>query len=239
LFAIKVEDVVKSYAEVMVLRRIKFSLQPGEVAVILGANGAGKSTLLRILAMLTQPDSGSIDIYGNNIAKNGPQARALTGSVLHSPMLYTDMSVRENLTLFAELYRLKNIDTLIEKNACKVGIQSRLDHRVRTLSHGFQKRAALARALMHEPQLLLLDEPESGLDSRSVSYLENVVEEYRSSGRTILMTTHIIEHALEIADKAIVMTDGYAHIESATTCLDKSNILSAYSHPFSKTSGDL
>ena len=239
LFAIKVEDVVKSYAEVMVLRRIKFSLQPGEVAVILGANGAGKSTLLRILAMLTQPDSGSIDIYGNNIAKNGPQARALTGSVLHSPMLYTDMSVRENLTLFAELYRLKNIDTLIEKNACKVGIQSRLDHRVRTLSHGFQKRAALARALMHEPQLLLLDEPESGLDSRSVSYLENVVEEYRSSGRTILMTTHIIEHALEIADKAIVMTDGYAHIESATTFLDKSNILSAYSHPFSKTSGDL
>ena len=232
LFAIKVEDVVKSYAEVMVLRRIKFSLQPGEVAVILGANGAGKSTLLRILAMLTQPDSGSIDIYGNNIAKNGPQARALTGSVLHSPMLYTDMSVRENLTLFAELYRLKNIDTLIEKNACKVGIQSRLDHRVRTLSHGFQKRAALARALMHEPQLLLLDEPESGLDSRSVSYLENVVEEYRSSGRTILMTTHIIEHALEIADKAIVITDGCVHLESTTTCLNKSNILSAYSHTF-------
>ena len=239
LFAIKVEDVVKSYAEVMVLRRIKFSLQPGEVAVILGANGAGKSTLLRILAMLTQPDSGSIDIYGNDIAKNGPQVRALTGSVLHSPMLYTDMSVRENLTLFAELYRLKNIDTLIEKNACKVGIQSRLDHRVRTLSHGFQKRAALARALMHEPQLLLLDEPESGLDSRSVSYLENVVEEYRSSGRTILMTTHIIEHALEIADKAIVITDGYVHLESARTCLNKSNILSAYPHTFSKTSGDL
>ena len=239
LFAIKVEDVVKSYAEVMVLRRIKFSLQPGEVAVILGANGAGKSTLLRILAMLTQPDSGSIDIYGNDIAKNGPQVRALTGSVLHSPMLYSDMSVRENLTLFAELYRLKNIDTLIEKNACKVGMQSRLNHRVRTLSHGFQKRAALARALMHKPQLLLLDEPESGLDSRSVSYLENVVEEYRSSGRTILMTTHIIEHALEIADKAIVIADGYVNLESTTTCLNKSNILSTYSHAFPKTSGDL
>ena len=239
LFALKVEDVVKSFAEVMVLRRIKFSLQPGEVAVVLGANGAGKSTLLRILAMLTQPDSGSIYIYGKDTAKNGPEARALTGSVLHSPMLYADMSVRENLTLFAELYRLKNINILIEKNAVKVGIQSKLDHRGRTLSHGFQKRAALARALMHEPQLLLLDEPESGLDSRSVSYLENVVEEYRTSGRTILMTTHIIEHALEIADKAIVITDGYVHLESTTTCLNKSNILSAYSHTFSKTSGDL
>ena len=239
LFALKVEDVVKSFAEIMVLRRIKFSLQPGEVAVVLGANGAGKSTLLRILAMLTQPDSGSIYIYGKDTGKNGPEARALTGSVLHSPMLYADMSVRENLTLFAELYRLKNIDILIEKNAVKVGIQSKLDHRVRTLSHGFQKRAALARALMHEPQLLLLDEPESGLDSRSVSHLDNIVEEYRSSGRTILMTTHIIEHALEISDKAIVITDGYVHLESTTTCLNKSNILSAYSHTFSKTSGEL
>jgi heme exporter protein A len=239
LFALKVQDVVKSFAEVMVLRRIKFSLQPGEVAVVLGANGAGKSTLLRILAMLTQPDSGSIYIYGKDTNKNGPEARALTGSVLHSPMLYADMSVRENLTLFAELYRLKNIDILIEKYAVKVGIQSKLDHRVRTLSHGFQKRTALARALMHEPQLLLLDEPESGLDSRSVSHLDNIVEEYRSSGRTILMTTHIIEHALEISDKAIVITDGYVHLESTTTCLNKSNILSAYSHALPKTSGDL
>ena len=239
LFALKVEDVVKSFAEIMVLRRIKFSLQPGEVAVVLGANGAGKSTLLRILAMLTQPDSGSIYIYGKDTAKNGPLARALTGSVLHSPMLYADMSVRENLTLFAELYRLKNIDILIEKNAVKVGIQSKLDHRVRTLSHGFQKRAALARALMHEPQLLLLDEPESGLDSRSVSHLDNIVEEYRSSGRTILMTTHIIEHALEISDRAIVITNGYVHVESTATPLNKSNIVSAYSHTLPKTSGDL
>ena len=239
LLALEVEDVIKSFAETMVLRSINFSLQPGEVAVLLGANGAGKSTLLRILSMLTQPDSGSIAVYGKNTAKNGPEARALTGSVLHSPMLYADMSVRENLILFAELYRLRNIDDLIEKNAVKVGIESRLDQRVRTLSHGFQKRTALARALMHDPQLLLLDEPESGLDSPSVLQLDNVIEEYRNSGRTILMTTHIIEHALEISDKAIAITDGYAHVESTTTRSGKSNILSAFSRSFQKTSGDL
>ena len=189
--------------------------------------------------MLTQPDSGSIAVYGKDTAKNGPEARALTGSVLHSPMLYADMTIRENLILFAELYRLRNIDDLIEKNTVKVGIESRLDHRVRTLSHGFQKRTALARALMHDPQLLLLDEPESGLDSRSVSQLDNVIEEYRNAGRTILMTTHIIEHALEISDKAIVITDGYAHVESTTTRSEKSNILSDFSRSFQKTSGDL
>ena len=154
-------------------------------------------------------------------------------------MLYADMSVRENLILFAELYRLRNINDLIEKNTVKVGIESRLDHRVRTLSHGFQKRTALARALMHDPQLLLLDEPESGLDSPSVLQLDNVIEEYRNSGRTILMTTHIIEHALEISDKAIAITDGYAHVESTTTRSGKSNILSAFSRSFQKTSGDL
>lgn len=239
LLALKVEDVIKSFAETMVLRSIKFSLQPGEVAVLIGANGAGKSTLLRILSMLTQPDSGSVSVYGKDTTKNGPEARALTGSVLHSPMLYADMSVRENLTLFADLYRLKNVDDLIEKNAVKVGIESRLDHRVRTLSHGFQKRTALARALMHDPQLLLLDEPESGLDSRSVSQLDNVIEEYRNSGRTVLMTTHIIEHALEISDKAIAINHGYAHVESTTTRSDKSNILSTFSGSSQKTSGDL
>jgi ABC-2 type transport system ATP-binding protein len=92
---------------------------------------------------------------------------------------------------------------------------------------------------MHDPQLLLLDEPESGLDSRSVSQLDKVIEEYRNAGRTILMTTHIIEHALEISDKAIILTNGYAHVETITTRLEKSNILSAFSRSFQKTSGDL
>jgi len=228
--AIDAKAVVKNFGETAALRGLELVLPPGEVTVLLGSNGAGKSTLLRILAMLTQADSGSVSIYGFNIDQDGPAARRLTGSVLHSPMLYADMTGRENLTFFASLYRLQNIDELIASTAARVGIGSRLDDRVRTLSHGFQKRVALARALMHEPRLLLLDEPESGLDSQSVSRLDELIDEYRRAGRTVVMTTHIVEHGLEIADRAVVLSGGAVALDSSSPGKDSADILSAYSH---------
>lgn len=227
--AVKAEAIVKNFGETAVLRGLDLELPTGEVTVLLGTNGAGKSTLLRILAMLTQVDSGNISMHGVDIANSGPAVRALTGSVLHAPMLYADMSVRENLMFFAEMYRLNNVDDLIASTTARLGIEPRLDHRVRTLSHGFQKRVALARALMHEPQLLLLDEPESGLDSGSVSRLDQIIDDYRSLGRTVVMTTHIVEHALEIADRAVVLHNGTVGLNSTTLSGDKAEILSAYS----------
>ncbi|MDA0597608.1 MAG: heme ABC exporter ATP-binding protein CcmA [Chloroflexi bacterium] len=226
--AVKAEAVVKNFGETAVLRGLNLELPTGEVTVLLGTNGAGKSTLLRILAMLTQVDSGSISMRGADIAQHGPTVRSFTGSVLHSPMLYGDMSVRENLMFFAELYRLENVDYLIATITAKVGIEPRLDHRIRTLSHGFQKRVALARALMHAPQLLLLDEPESGLDSRSVARLDQIIDEYRSQGRTVIMTTHIVEHALEIADRAVVLNNGTVGLTSTNPSQDKAEIIAAY-----------
>lgn len=211
------------------LRDLDLTLPPGEVTVLLGSNGAGKSTLLRILAMLTQADSGSVSVCGIDIARNGPAARKLTGSVLHAPMLYADMTGRENLAFFAGLYRLQNVDELIVSTAARVGIESRLDDRVRTLSHGYQKRVALARALMHDPQLLLLDEPESGLDSQSVSRLDDLIDEYRSDGRTVVMTTHIVEHGLEIADRAVLLSGGNVALESSSPGADAANIIASYS----------
>ena len=227
--AIDARKVVKNFGETAVLRGLDLSLPPGEVTVLLGSNGAGKSTLLRILAMLTQADSGSVSIYGVDLAADGPAARGLTGSVLHSPMLYADMTGRENLMFFASLYRLRNVDELIARTAEQVGIESVLEDRVRTLSHGVQKRVALARALMHAPRLLLLDEPESGLDSQSVSRLDDVIDEYRKAGRTVVMTTHIVEHGLEIADRAVVLSGGVVGLESSTPGQDRANILAAYS----------
>ena len=227
--AVEARAVVKNFGETAVLRGLELALPPGEVTLLLGPNGAGKSTLLRILAMLTQVDSGSVSIHGVDLAQKGPAARGLTGSVLHSPMLYADMTVRENLTFFAGLYRLQNISDLIASNASRVGIEANLDDRVRTLSHGFQKRVALARALMHEPRLLLLDEPESGLDSHAVSQLDNVIDEYRKAGRTVVMTTHIVEHGLEIADRAIVLSGGVVGFESSSPGAERASILAAYS----------
>ena len=227
--AVKVESVVKNFGETAVLRGLDLELPTGGVTVLLGTNGAGKSTLLRILAMLTQADSGSVSILGADISENGPAVRALTGSALHSPMLYADMTVRENLMFFAEMYRLNDVDDLIDQTTSKVGIEPRLDHRVRTLSHGFQKRVALARALMHEPQLLLLDEPESGLDSQSVAMLDRIIDEYRSSGRTVVMTTHIVEHALGLADRAVVLNGGRVGLNSDSPEKDQAAIQEAYS----------
>ncbi len=235
--AVKTEAVVKNFGETAVMRGLDLELPAGEVTVLLGTNGAGKSTLLRILAMLTQIDSGSVSIHGSDIAKNGPAIRAMTGSVLHSPMLYADMSVRENLMFFAEMYRLENVDDLIVKTTSQVGIEPRLDHRIRTLSHGFQKRVALARALMHDPQLLLLDEPESGLDSQSVSRLEKIIDNYRSTGRTVVITTHIVEHALELADRAVVLNSGTVGLTSTNPSQDRAEILAANSSE--STSGAL
>ena len=227
--AVKVEVVVKNFGETAVLRDLNLELPRGEITVLLGTNGAGKSTLLRILAMLTQIDSGTVSIFGTDIATSGPAVRALTGSVLHSPMLYADMSVRENLMFFADMYRLENVDDLIAQTAVRVGIEPRIGDRVRTLSHGLQKRVALARALMHDPQLLLLDEPESGLDSQSVDRLDRILDEYRSSGRTVVMNTHIVEHALELADRAVVLFDGRVGFNSENPQLDREAIQEIYS----------
>ena len=227
--AVKVESVIKNFGETAVLRDLNLELPRGEITVLLGTNGAGKSTLLRILAMLTQIDSGTVSIFGADIATSGPAVRALTGSVLHSPMLYADMSVRENLMFFADMYRLENVDDLIAQTAIRVGIEPRIGDRVRTLSHGLQKRVALARALMHDPQLLLLDEPESGLDSQSVDRLDRILDEYRSSGRTVVMTTHIVEHALELADRAVVLFDGRVGFNSENPQLDREAIQEIYS----------
>jgi heme exporter protein A len=129
---------------------------------------------------------------------------------------------------FAEMYRLEGIEELIAETSSKVGIEPRLDHRVRTLSHGFQKRVALARALMHEPQLLLLDEPESGLDSQSVEMLDRIIDEYRSFGRTVVMTTHIIEHALDLADRAVVLSGGRVGFNSDSPKRDQAAIQEVY-----------
>jgi heme exporter protein A len=227
--AVKADAVVKNFGETAVLRGLYLDLPTGEVTVLLGTNGAGKSTFLRILAMLTEIDSGSISMHGVDVAQKGPIVRAMTGSVLHSPMLYADMTIRENLMFFAEMYRLEGVDELIASITAQVGIEPRIDDRVRTLSHGFQKRVALARALMHEPQLLLLDEPESGLDSDSVEQLDRIIENYKSMGRTVVMTTHIVEHAMEIADRAVVLNNGIVGLNKTNPSGNREEILAAYS----------
>ncbi len=172
------------------LSGIDLAILEGSVAIISGANGSGKSTLLRIIATLSKPSSGKVEVFGHDTQSHGETVRAMTGAMMHSPMLYSDLTVHENLTLFAQLCRLNDINSRIESVSRRLGIIELLNDSVRQLSHGFQKRVALARSIMHAPPLLLLDEPETGLDTVGLDALQEIVGEWRTSGRSAIIATH-------------------------------------------------
>ena len=140
------------------------SVDWGETAAALGPNGSGKTTLLRLLSGLARPDAGAIRVAGLDPSRSGEEVRRAVGVVTHEPLLYDDLSGYENLRFVGRMFRLDRIEERIEEVAARLDVASRLHQRVALLSHGLRKRFTIARALLHEPRVLLLDEPESGLD---------------------------------------------------------------------------
>ena len=204
----EIRAIDKSWGEVTALRGVDLTARPNEALVLFGPNGAGKTTLLRILATLTRPDAGAVTVNGYDVTRQGELARQTTGALLHSPMLYADLTGRENLRFYARMFRMSDPERRIAEVAERLQVTHRLDDRVRTLSHGLAKRVALARALLHAPRLLLLDEPESGLDQSALKLLEGVIAEYRTGDRAIIITTHSVEHGLHWADHVAVIFRG-------------------------------
>ncbi len=202
------EGVVKRFGALTVLNGVDLTVNTGQTVAILGENGSGKTTLLRIAATLTSPTSGDIAVKGLDAVRQSADARLHIGAVMHSPMLYLDLTVRENLKLFATLCRLDAIEQRVDDAARRLGLTARLDERVRRLSHGYRKRVAIARAIIHVPPLLLLDEPATGLDEASLETLVEIIEEWKSEGRAVLTTTHRIDFATRTASAAYRMRDG-------------------------------
>lgn len=217
---IEVKQLTKSYGPTGVLRRLDLAAPSGAALMLLGPNGAGKTTLLRILATLTRPDSGAITIHGIDATKQGELVRQNIGVVMHSPMLYGDLTVKENLVFFARMFRLAEPEQRIRELLERVEMDRKSDTRLRHLSHGQQKRVALARALLHSPRTLLLDEPESGLDQRAVAILSGIVNEFRSPGRSVVMTTHRLELGLEVADTVAVLERGRVTLHEPVSNVD-------------------
>lgn len=213
----------KDYGDRSVLRNVDVAVPWGQIAVMFGANGAGKTTLLRVIAGLSRPDNGEVHIAGHRMRRSGGRARHLVGFVGHQTLLYQDLTSRENLLFCAKLYGIPQPRPRIEAVLEQLNLSDRVDRRVRTLSHGMQKRLSVARAILHEPAVLLLDEPESGLDADSVDALGSLLSDWSSSGRTALLTTHSAEIGQSWADRTFVLERGRL-AERSQTVLEPSPV---------------
>ena len=225
--AVSAIGVRKDYGDRAVLRGIDLSVGWGEIAVLFGANGAGKTTLLRVLAGLARPDSGSVHIAGRRMGRTGGAARRLVGFAGHQTMLYNDLTCRENLDFYCKLYGVADHGRRVEQALEQLDLSDRANRRVRTLSHGMQKRLSIARAMLHEPAVLLLDEPEAGLDTASLETLGDLLRDWAASGRSALLTTHNAEVGLAWAGRALALSRGrFAH-DSPVSVSSRTALLTA------------
>ncbi|NOX63044.1 MAG: heme ABC exporter ATP-binding protein CcmA [Chloroflexi bacterium] len=205
---IRVQGLQKSFGRHRVLRNLNFDIEAGTSVALLGPNGAGKTTLLRILATLSRPTAGRVTIAGVDIGANPEGIRQYIGLVTHAPLLYDDLNAMENLEFFARLYGLSDAEERIRDLLTRVGLYHRRKDRVRTFSRGMVQRLAIARALLHDPPILLLDEPDTGLDPQAAEMMNDLLKELSGGERTILMTTHHLERGLEVADRVTILSGG-------------------------------
>ncbi len=206
--AIDIRGLNKSYGRTQVLRNLDLQVPWGQTLTILGPNGSGKTTLLKTLATLAKPDSGEIRIAGLSTRRNGTAVRRSIGVVTHEPLLYDGLTGAENLRFYARMFALDHIDDRIQFAAAQLGITDHLDARVGILSHGMRRRFSIARALLHSPRILIMDEPESGLDQQALELLHNLISDSTSARRTILMTTHNFERGVALADRIAILSRG-------------------------------
>jgi len=203
-----------------ILRNINLDIPAGRFVVILGANGAGKSTLLKVLATLTRPTSGELRLFGRPASADAARLRARIGIISHQSMLYRELSARDNLVFFGRLYGIERPRERAKRLLEMVGLADRADDPVKTFSRGMMQRAAIARALVHEPDLLLADEPFAGLDAPAVKALEELLSRLHGKGKTIILTHHDVDHSLRMAEQAVVLRAGQVVVDRWARQLD-------------------
>ena len=205
---IETRELGRRFAGVAALHALDLTVRAGEALAVFGPNGAGKSTLLRLLATLLRPSGGSVRLFERPVSDGSAAARRRIGFLSHQSFLYPDLTPTENLDFYARMFRLprpaERVRALIER----VGLSGWAHRPVRTLSRGLEQRCALARALVHEPELLLLDEPFTGLDVDASAMLAGMLRETHANGTTLLMTTHDLARSVEICRRAIILNRG-------------------------------
>lgn len=222
---ININNVSKLYGRFHALENLDLTIAPNDFVAVLGRNGAGKTTFLKILATLLKPTTGNILINGHNIRKDAYNVLRQMGMVSHQSYIYNDLTAKENLAFYAAFYDLKDPDKRILNLLDKVGLAHRSDESVRRFSRGMQQRLSIARALLHNPMILLLDEPYSGLDQKASEFLDHILREYHQAGHCILIVSHDIERIAGIAKRAIVFDKGKVAWDRSLTGIMPSDLL--------------
>ena len=225
---IEVRSLVKSFGPTTALRGVSFSVPEGQFVTLVGPNGAGKTTLLRILATLSRPTKGVVKIGGHDLPKGAAEARRKIGLVSHQTLLYGDISAEENLSFYGRMYDVADLSMRVTQVLEMVGLAHRRRDPVRTFSRGMQQRLAIARAVLHRPALMLLDEPYTGLDQDAATRLETVMSSVGTEGRTVVMTTHDLERGLAVADRVAILAKGCLVFEAQRKDLDSTAFKEAY-----------
>lgn len=205
---ITVRKLVKRFGLKTVLRGLDFDVIGGEFVALLGPNGAGKTTLLRILASLSRPTIGEVRIAGYKLPDQAAGLRRRMGFVSHLPLLYGDLSAEENLLFYGRMYDIQNLTSRCQEVLQLVGLSARKKELVRTFSRGMQQRLAIGRAVIHDPEVILFDEPYTGLDQEACVMLDEVLREVAARGRTVVMTSHDLARAADLASRFDIISSG-------------------------------
>lgn len=218
--AINIQKIAKTFGSRWVLKSIDFSALPGQSICLCGVNGAGKSTLLKIISGLLQPDRGSVSINGFDIGTDPEKTKSHLGVISHKSMVYSDLTVFENIHFFAMLYGVKNPAQRINKLLEDVGLAAYRYDKASILSRGLLQRLAIVRALVHEPAILLADEPFTGLDAPARQHLLDVLGSFAGEGGTVVMTTHDVNIALKCCSRIVVLDGGKLVFDAQTSDID-------------------
>ncbi len=225
---IEVKKLVKRFGMKIVLRGLDFHVEPGEFVALLGPNGAGKTTFLRILASLSRPNLGEVRISGYRLPNQSAEVRQRLGVVSHMPLLYPDLSAEENLQFYGRMYNVSQLDARVTEVLNLVGLTQRRRDLVRTFSRGMQQRLAIGRAVLHDPDVMLFDEPYTGLDQDASEMLDDVLKNVAARGRTVVMTSHDLARAEELATRFDVLSRGTITASTSRAGLGSGNLLNFY-----------
>jgi heme exporter protein A len=225
---IRVRRLIKRFGLKTVLRGLDFNVEQGEFVALLGPNGAGKTTFLRILASLSRPSLGEVRVAGYQLPNHAAAVRRRLGVVSHLPLLYGDLTAEENLRFYGRMYGLADLESRVAEVLELVGLAPRRRDLVRTFSRGMQQRLAIGRAVLHDPEVMLFDEPHTGLDQDACAMLDAVLREVAARGRTVVMTSHDLARAADLASRFDVLSRGVIAASIQRSEIDPDDLLAFY-----------